>query len=44
MYLRNTFHVADKHSRALAFHMTPPSETDRRIPEPQELLMAASVA
>ena len=44
MYLRNTFHVADKHSCALVFHMSPPSETERRILEPQELLMAASSA
>ena len=44
MYLRNTFHVADKHSRALVFHMSPPSETEHRILEPQELLMAASSA
>jgi hypothetical protein len=44
MYLRNTIHVADKHSKALAFHITPPSAADRREPEPQELMLAASAA
>ncbi|KAL3790760.1 hypothetical protein HJC23_010039 [Cyclotella cryptica] len=44
MYLRNTFHMADKHSCALEFNMACPSLADCRLLEPQELMLAASAA
>ena len=44
MYLRNTFHVADAHSKALDLCIQPPAAADRRPLEPHEIVLSAAAA
>jgi len=44
MYLRNTFHVANAHSKALDLCIQPPTAADRRPLEPQEIILSAAAA
>ena len=44
MYLRNTFYVADAHSKALDLCIQPPTAADRRQPEPHEIILSTAAA